>query len=159
MSQKSLVAEFHSDHQKVVQALMGLREAIRTRQPARVRATLDQANELVGPHFKFEELYLYQSLKEFIGEVGLHRLLLEHDGVFRGVMGLVNLAAKEAWNETDAKSAEAYLELIWEHPITCDGLSLYIERLPNQTQTKLLRHMQHLRREGTTLLKYRKQRS
>lgn len=157
-SEKSLVTEFHSDHNKVVEALLNLRAAIRARAPARVRETLNHANQLVGPHFKFEELYLYQSLKEFTGEAGMHRLLIEHDGVFRGVAALLNLAIKENWSEADAKTAEDYLELIWEHPITCDGLSLYIERLPRSVQTDLLHQMQQVRREGTTLLEYRTER-
>jgi hypothetical protein len=159
MAAKSLVAEFHDDHTKVVQALMDLRNAIRARDPARVRATLDKANTLVGPHFKFEEQHLYLSLREFTGEAGLHRLLMEHDGVFRGVGALLSLAAKDKWTEADAKTAEEYLDLIWEHPITCDGLSLYIERLPEDTQDSLLKRMDALRREGTTLLEYRKQRA
>jgi hypothetical protein len=158
MSAKTLVGEFHADHTQVVQALMDLRSAIRARDLARVRATLDAANKLVGPHFKFEELHLYQSLKEFTGEAGMYRLLMEHDGVFRGVAALLNLAARETWSEAEARAAEAYVELIWEHPITCDGLSLYIERLPAAVQTELLDRMEELRRQGTTLLEYRKER-
>ncbi|MBI3697109.1 MAG: hypothetical protein HY238_20020, partial [Acidobacteria bacterium] len=71
---------------------------------------------------------------------------------------LVGLAAKDAWTESDAQAAAANLDLIWEHPVTCDGLSLYIERLPADTQAGLLALMEAQRREGTTLLDYRKQR-
>ena len=49
-SETTLAQEFHADHVKVVQALMDLRKAIQ----AREGATLDGANRLVGPHFKFE---------------------------------------------------------------------------------------------------------
>ncbi|MBI3696092.1 MAG: hemerythrin domain-containing protein, partial [Acidobacteria bacterium] len=133
MPATSLIGEFHADHAKVVQALLDLRTAIEARQPARVRATLDEANHLVGPHFKFEELHLYPMLREFVGESGMLRLLTEHDGIFRAVAALVGLAAKDAWTESDAQAAAANLDLIWEHPVTCDGLSLYIERLPADT--------------------------
>jgi hypothetical protein len=158
MGERTLIGEFHADHAKVVQALMDLRNAIQARDVGRVRATLDKANKLVGPHFKFEEKYLYPSLIEFLGEAGLQRLLTEHDGVFRGVASLVDLAAKDTWTEADAHSAAANLSLIWEHPITCDGLSLYIEQMPESTQATLLNQMEELRREGTTLLEYRKER-
>ncbi|MBI2998643.1 MAG: hemerythrin domain-containing protein [Deltaproteobacteria bacterium] len=158
MAEKNLIGEFHSDHTKVVQALLDLRNAIQNRDPAGVRATLGEANKLVGPHFKFEELHLYPSLKEFTGEAGMQRLVNEHDGVFRSVGGLVDLAGKDTWSEKDGKTAEAYLDLVWEHPVTCDGLALYIERLPGGVQAALLNKMEELRRQGTTLLEYRKER-
>lgn len=159
MNDKSLVQEFHSDHSKVVAALLDLRKAIRRRDPVRVAKTLNKANRLVGPHFKFEERHLYPALIPFVGEAGLMRLLNEHDGVFRGVGRLLELASKGDWAESDAEAAAATLELIWEHPITCDGLSLYIERLPRSAQTSLLTRMEELRQEGTTLLEYQKERS
>lgn len=159
MPDRTLIGEFHTDHAKVVQALLDLRHAIQAHEPARVRTTLGQANQLVGPHFKFEEQNLYPSLTEFLGEAGVQRLLTEHDGVFRGVAALVELAGKDAWTEAEARSAGANLELIWEHPVTCDGLSLYIERLPAETQASLLEKMEEMRREGTTLLEYRDQRN
>jgi hypothetical protein len=158
MAEKTLIGEFHSDHTKVVQALMDLRSAIQNRDPLRVRATLGEANKLVGPHFKFEELHLYPSLKQFTGEAGMHRLINEHDGIFRSVATLLDLAAKDTWSDSDAKAADAYLDLVWEHPITCDGLSLYIEKLPTETQTALLNRMEEMRQQGTTLLEYRKER-
>ena len=158
MSEKTLTEEFHSDHTKVVEALMELKGGIETRDPARVRATLGEANKLVGPHFKFEEHHLYPRLTEFLGEARVQKLLTEHDGVFRGVTALVALAQKDAWTEADARSAAANLDLIWEHPITCDGLSLYIERLPPKVQASLLEQMEEKRRQGTTLLEYRQER-
>lgn len=159
MDDKNLVQEFHSDHTKVVGALLDLRQAISRRDPAQVTKTLNQANRLVGPHFKFEERYLYPRLIAFVGEAGLMRLLNEHDGVFRGVGRLLTLTGKDDWSESDAQSAAAALELIWEHPITCDGLSLYIERLPRSVQANLLNRMEELRQEGITLLEYQKERA
>jgi hypothetical protein len=159
MPEKTLTGEFHTDHTKVVQALLDLRDAIETRDLLRVRTTLDGANRLVGPHFKFEERYLYPSLLPFLGEARMQKLFNEHDGVFRAVGNLVGLAAKDSWTPAEAASAAANLEMIWEHPVTCDGLSLYIERLPADAQSSLLERMEEMRREGTTLLDYRKERA
>jgi len=88
----------------------------------------------------------------------MQRLVNEHDGVFRSVGALVDLAGKNTWTEADAKTAEAYLDMVWEHPVTCDGLALYVERLPEGVQAALLNKMEELRRQGTTLLEYRKER-
>jgi hypothetical protein len=159
MPDKTLTGEFHADHTQVVQALLDLRDAIAARDPLRVRATLGGANRLVGPHFKFEERHLYPSLTPFLGETRIQKLINEHDGIFRAVGNLVSLAGKDSWTEAEAASAAANLEMIWEHPVTCDGLSLYVERLPAGTQSALLDRMEELRSEGTTLLQYRIERA
>ncbi len=150
----SLIQEFHSDHQKVVGALFDLRQAIATREIGRVRAILDAAEGLVGPHFKFEELYLYPSLERFLGESYVKKLLNEHDGVFRSVRRIAQLAKKDSWSQDERRSAEANLELIYEHPISCDGLSLWMERLPQGDQQELFEKLQSVRRQGTRLSEY-----
>jgi hypothetical protein len=142
----NLIQEFHADHQKVVNALVDLREAIMKREVARVRSILGAAEKLVGPHFKFEELYLYPSLERFLGETYSKRLLNEHDGVFRSVRRIAELAQKNDWSEGDHQSALANLELIYEHPISCDGLSLWMERLPAKENEDFLKKMEEIRR-------------
>lgn len=154
----NLIQEFHADHQQVVGALLDLRQAIAARDIARVRSILEAAEELVGPHFKFEELYLYPSLERFLGETSVTRLLNEHDGVFRSVGRIAQLAQKDAWSEADCASAKTNLELIYEHPISCDGLSLWMERLPSEEQEQLLDKMQEARRQGTRLSEYYRER-
>lgn len=154
----SLIQEFHADHQKVVGALFELRQAIAARDVARVRSILNAAEDLVGPHFKFEERFLYPSLERFLGEISVKRLLNEHDGVFRSVGRIAQLAQKDAWSDADAASAQANLELIYEHPIACDGLSLWMERFPAEEQQDLLEKMQEVRRQGTSLSEYYRER-
>lgn len=154
----SLIQEFHSDHQKVVGALFELRQSIATRNIPRIREILESAEGLVGPHFKFEELYLYPALERFLGEASVKRLLVEHDGIFRSVGRIAQLAQKDSWSDADAESAAANLDLIYEHPIACDGLSLWMERLPAGEQNDLLGKMQQVRRQGTRLSDYRRER-
>ncbi len=153
-----LIQEFHADHQKVVSALFELRQAITRRDLHGVRSILNAAEDLVGPHFKFEELYLYPALERFLGEAYGKKLLNEHDGIFRSVRRLSQLAQKESWSETDHKSAVDNLELVYEHPISCDGLSLWMERLPAQEREGLLAKMQEVRKEGTRLSEYYRER-
>ncbi len=154
----NLIEEFHTDHQKVVSALLELRQSIAAKDIARVRSILNAAEELVGPHFKFEELYLYPTLKQFLGESTVQRLLNEHDGIFRSVGRIAQLAEKDTWSEADVEAAQANLELIYEHPVTCDGLGLWIERLPEEEQRHLLEKMQKVRRERTGLFEYQRER-
>lgn len=160
MANKTLVGEFHADHTKVMRALMALRSAIKERNPAGVREILGEANKLIGPHFKFEELYLYPSLLPYLGRGGVNRLLTEHDGVFRGVAALLEMTNQDTWSQDEADMASDILEqTIWEHPITCDGLSLLVEMLPEEVQASHLCQMEELRKEGRTLLEYRQERA
>ena len=154
----SLIQEFHSDHQKVVGALFELRQAIAARSIPRIREILEAAEALVGPHFKFEELYLYPALERFLGEASVKRMLVEHDGIFRSVGRIAHLAQKDSWSEADVESATANLNLIYEHPIACDGLSLWMERFPAEEQNDLLEKMQGVRSQGTRLSDYRRER-
>ncbi len=153
-----LIQEFHADHQKVVGALFELRQAISRRDILRVRAILCATEEVAGPHFKFEELYLYPSLERFLGEVYAKRLVNEHDGIFRSVRRIAQLAQQESWSDADYESALANLELIYEHPIACDGLSLWMERLSIAEQQDLFDRMQEVRKQGTLLSEYYRER-
>ena len=150
----NLIQEFHTDHQKVVTELFELREAIAHRDIARVRSILGAAEGLGGPHFKFEELHLYPALERFLGETYTKKLYNEHDGVFRSVRRIAQLAQKDSWSEVDYQSAMANLELIYEHPISCDGLSLWMERLSVDEQDQLLEKMRTVREQGTKLSEY-----
>lgn len=146
-----LTEEFDADHQQVVGALFELRQAIAARDVRRVRAILCQADRLVGPHFKLEERYLYPSLERFLGEGYVKNLLSEHDGIFRSVR---KLAEKETWSDADVKSAEANLDLLYEHPIGCGGLSLWMERPEAEERDELWKQMHATRRQGTGLFDY-----
>ncbi len=150
----SIIREFHADHQEVVSTLANLRNAISRRDIAEVRALLEVTDKHVGPHFKFEELYLYPALRRFVGEAYVQRLINEHDGIFRSVRRLRQLAGETSWSEADHESAMTNLDLIYEHPIGCDGLSLWIERMTLQEQDDLLLKMLEVRRQGTTLWDY-----
>ena len=154
----SVIQEFHSDHQKVVQALLELRQSIASRKTSEVRATLQGAEELLGTHFKFEEHYLYPALQQFLGEGYVKRLLNEHDGIFRSVGRIGELAGKSQWTDQEAESAQTNLDLIYEHPIGCDGLSLWIERLSKEEQERLYRTFMQVRRQGTRFSDYRLER-
>jgi hypothetical protein len=154
----NLIQEFHSDHQQVVGALFELRQAITQRDIPKVRTILASAEKLVGPHFKFEELYLYPALEPFLGESYTKKLYNEHDGVFRSIRRIAQLAQNDSWSEGDHQSAATNLELIYEHPIACDGLSLWMERLPEGKKQQLLEKMHEVRKQATSLSEYYRER-
>ena len=150
----NLIQEFHSDHRKVVNALLDLRHAIETNDTSGVQSILDSAEGLVGPLFKFEEPYFHPVLERFLGEFHAKRLFNEHDGIVRSVRRTAQLAQKDVWSYVEYQSAMTNLELICEHPISCDGLSLWMERLGAEEQSQLREKMPEVRRQGTTPSEY-----
>ena len=157
-SESDVIREFHLDHKKVLQALTDLRQSIANRNINQVRAIVDGAEQILGTHFKFEELYLYPALQPFLGEGYVKKLVNEHDGIFRSVGRIAELARKQEWTDAESESAATNLDLIYEHPIGCDGLSLWIERLSTEQQDGLFRQFEKVREEGTKFSDYRLER-
>jgi len=93
-------------------------------------------------------------LEQFLGEGQVKKLVNEHDGVFRSMRRIAQLAEKDTWSDTGRGSAMATLELIYEHPISCDGLTLWMERLTEAEQDALLQKMQEARQQGTRFSAY-----
>jgi hypothetical protein len=153
-----LIKELHADHQQVVTALLGLRQAITDTNIPRVRSILETAEGWLGPHFKFEELHLYPALEPFLGGHGVTRLGREHDDVFQNVGKIAQLAQKDEWSEQDYQSAQESLQLIYEHPISCDGLSLWMERLPSAQHRHPYEKTQEIRKHGTSFSDYARER-
>lgn len=109
------------------------------------------AEGLAGPHFKFEELYLCPALERFFGEAYGKQLLNEHDGVFQNIRKIAELARNTEVSDADHASTLAKLELTYEHPISCNGLSLWTERLPAEDQEDLFQKMLPVGMQGTKL--------
>lgn len=150
----TIIQEFRADHQRIVGALVRLRQAITKGDIPEVRRILGSADGLLGAHFKFEELHLYPALTGFVGEDGVRQLVREHDSIFQGVGNLVVLAGKETWSDAERKSALESLGLVKDHPAHCDDLCQYIAHLPVDEQAALLDHMQALRLQRTTFSEY-----
>jgi len=116
------------------------------------------AEGLVGSHFKFQELCLYPAIEPCVGKAYGKRLLNEHDGVFRSTRKIADLVQKDSWTEADDVSALANLDLLYEQPISCEGLSLWIERLSAEDQEDLFQKMVAVRKQGTKLFEYYRER-
>ena len=150
----TIIQEFRADHQRIMGALVRMRQAITKGDIPEVRRILDSADGLLGSHFKFEELHLYPALTGFVGEDGVRQLIREHDSIFQGVGDLAALARKETWSDAERSSALESLGLVGDHPENCDDLCQYIAHLPASEQAALLDRMQAIRLERPTFSGY-----
>jgi hypothetical protein len=150
----TIIQEFRADHQRIMGALVRLRQAITGADIPEVRKILGSAEGLLGSHFKFEELHLYPALTGFVGDDGVRQLIREHDSIFRGVGRLGELSRKDAWSDAERDEALASFDLVGDHPENCDDLCRYIEQLPGDQQTALLDRMQAIRLQRPTFSGY-----
>ncbi len=149
-----LIREFQADHQRITGTLLRLKRAIGDDDLPQLRSILASVDPLLAAHFKFEERHLYPALAWLIGDHGVSDMVREHDDVFEGVGGLVALASMSAWTPADHETATRHFGRLTEHPEHCDSLCCFIERLPEDTQKALLRHMDAIRRERPAFAAY-----
>jgi len=123
---------FREEHRQVRDALLDLVQAFQERDKARIDALLTQIAVLTGPHFRYEEEALYPSLTEFYGEEYVEKLLGDHDRVIGTAHRLIDLAGRDALVEEDVSQAVRHVRSILPHVSDCDGLSIMVERLPEE---------------------------
>lgn len=64
----NLVQRVHTDDSSVAATLLELHKAIAAQDVARLGWVLEGAQELLGPHFEFQEWYLHPLLERFSGD-------------------------------------------------------------------------------------------
>ncbi|MFB3818324.1 MAG: hemerythrin domain-containing protein [Candidatus Methylomirabilales bacterium] len=153
-----LLHEFHADHQQIVDALLTLRRALCDADRVRLRAALDAADRLLGPHCKWEEIFLYPALGGVVGEVRVQRLMTQHDGVHRSLRRLGELAGLPAWSGAERAAAHEHWSLTVEHVVACDDLGRYVALLPPGQLAGCAEGLWALRRQSVRLAEYCRER-
>jgi hypothetical protein len=153
-----LLHEFHADHQRIVDTLLTLRRALCDASRAHLCAALDEADRLLGPHCKWEEVFLYPALSGLVGEVRVQRLMTEHDGVYRSLRRLAELAGLRVWSDAERATAHEHWGLMVEHVVNCDALGRYVALLAPDRLSQCAEGLWALRRQPLRLADYCKER-
>lgn len=143
---------FREEHRIVRDTLLDLIDAFKARDRERARSLLQQAAAFVGPHFRYEEEALYPALVTIFGPEYIEKLLTDHDGAIRTAAELVDLAGKESLTDAEVMRATRDVQRILPHVSDCDGLSIMVERLPEETVQRILDVREKARQEGLDLL-------
>jgi hypothetical protein len=147
------IAEFREDHRKVRDGLLALEAAIRENRIGEARETLGQLNQLVGPHFRYEEEALYPTLREYLGEY-VDQLLTEHDGVIRTARACAELLQKDELSPEERSQGARAARALLVHVSNCDGLAIISERLSPEKVSELSARLEECRRQGVPLLEW-----
>ena len=145
---------FRDEHRQIRDALLDLVDAFAARDTARIRSLLGQIAVLTGPHFRYEEEALYPNLVEIFGADYVEKLLHDHDRAIGIAKQLVNLAAREPLSDLDVATATRYVRTILPHVSDCDGLSIMVERLPEQKVQAIFDARDRAHRAGLDLMQW-----
>ncbi len=148
---------FREEHRKIRDALFDLSQAFQTRDKARIGEYLGQVATLTGPHFRYEEEALYPALVQIFGEDYVEQLLSAHDGAIGTAKALVALAQKDALTDDDVTKATNLVRGVLPHVSDCDGLSIMVERLPEDDVQGVLDTRERSLDAGLDLLQWAKE--
>jgi len=145
---------FRDEHRQVRDVLLDLIEAFRERDKARIQSLLNQTATYTGPHFRYEEEALYPALIEIFGQDYIEELLRDHDRAIGTAQRLIELAGQESIRDEDVSEATRLIRSILPHVSDCDGLSIMVERLPDETVQKILETRDRSLQAGLNLLQW-----
>ena len=142
---------FREDHREVRDGLLELADALELKNVEKAGKILEKLNNLLGPHFRFEEEALYPTLRRFLGEY-VDTLLKEHDGAISAARELAELIKRGQISDEDAKKAANKTRALLVHVSNCDGLAILAERLDEEEIKELNEKFQRIKEERVPLL-------
>jgi hypothetical protein len=143
---------FRQEHRQVRDLLLEFIEAFPQRDGGRTGKLLEQVAQLTGPHFRYEEEALYPALTQIFGAGYIEQLFRAHDGIIRTAFRLSQLAGRADLDDDEVDEAVKLTRSILPHVSDCDGLSIMVERLPEQAVQRVLDVRERSRDAGLDLL-------
>lgn len=155
MAKFDAIAQLKSDHVKVRDILLDIIEAANKQDAAKALELLLRLDKLGGPHFQWEEETFYPTLERFYGGEYKEYLYSVHDRIIRAARKLAEILGKGELSEADAAKVIALVRAdILPHPIECEGLALFSERLTRQELDEMNEHFQKVRKDNHPLLEW-----
>ena len=152
------VEGFREEHRAALHAFLGMAEAFRRRDAAQIRELMSKANVGIGPHMRYEEEIMYPELARFFAPGYIEKMLQDHDRAF-GVAGrLMELAAHDPITDGDIEEADRLIRGQVPHASECDGLALFIELLPAESQKAIIESRDRAVSEGLTMMDWAQRR-
>lgn len=149
------IYEFKADHAKVRDSLLNLIEAINEKNAFKALEILVQLDRLVGPHFRWEEECLYPIMEKFFGRQYHLYLLSAHDRIVKRAKELLEVLKKGSISSEEAKTlVDIIRNEILPHPIECEGITLFAEKLTEKELERLRVNLERNRRENVPLLEW-----
>jgi len=147
------IAEFREDHRKVRDGILEITQALKEKDLTRAREVLGRIDALTGPHFRYEEEYLYPALREFLGEY-VDQLISEHDNIVETAKVCAGLLSKDTLTDEESEDAQKAAMALLIHVSNCDGLAILSERFSAEDLDKLADRFMEAREKNVSLLEW-----
>jgi hypothetical protein len=145
---------FRNEHRAARDAFLGMLDGFRTNDAAKIAELMGAANAGIGPHMRYEEETMYPALVDFLGADYVENMVHDHDRALGIASRLGELAAHRPITSTDTAEAERLIRGLLPHVSDCDGLALFIEKLPEAKQRELVASRERALREGLTMMQW-----
>ena len=149
------VGELKSDHTKVRDLLLDIIKASDRQNATKALELLVRLDKLGGPHFQWEEESFYPALEKFFGAQYKEYLFGVHDRVIRAARQLAQILGKgEITKKESGQVVSLVRSEIMPHPIECEGLALFAEKLSKRELDKMARHFEQVKKAKMSLLEW-----
>lgn len=149
------IEEFKRDHTMVRDALLNLIEAINKRDVVKALEIMIELDRITGPHFRWEEECVYLIFERFFGRRYLEYLLGAHDRVVKRGKEMVEILSKGDITKEQARElSDIIRNEVLSHPIECDGITLFAEKLTKEEIDRMTIELERVRREAVPLLEW-----
>ncbi len=155
MTKLDPVVEIKSDHAIVRDTLLDLIEAVEKKDATTALEILLKLDKMTGPHFRWEEESFYLAHEKFFGRKYLEYLLGVHDRIIRRGKELAEILGTGKITDEQAKTLPDILRFeVLSHPIECDGITIFTEKLPKEEIDKMAVEFERCRKEDIPLLEW-----
>jgi DNA-binding GntR family transcriptional regulator len=149
------IEELRADHLQVRDSLLDLVAAVRSRDAEKALEILFQLDVLTGPHFRFEEETFYPAIAQFFGDEYKEYLLRAHDRVIRTAKELAGVLGKGELSQEEGEGlAKLIRTQVLPHPVECEGLGLFAERLSPAELERIAENFEDCRKADLPLLEW-----
>jgi hypothetical protein len=149
------IARFKADHTKVRDLLLELIDSIGRKDVQRSLEILIELDKITGPHFRWEEESVYPVFSRFFGRDYLEYLLGVHDRIIRRGRELLEVLQKGKLTDEEARKWQDIIRFeILSHPIECDGITLFADKLTEEEKRRIALDLERVEREGVPLLEW-----
>lgn len=140
------------EHRRLRDQLLDVHSGLGSGDFGRTRLCIAKLMAAIGPHFRYEEEALHPALAAVFGYEPWQPLFSAHNHMIESLQRLAALAEGDRASADSLGAAAGLLGSILPRLSGCDGVALWIERLPNRHVRRILDCREAALRDGHDLV-------
>jgi len=124
MDQNQLILQWNKEHSIIREILLELNSALILEDIEQCKCLLAKLDEIVGPHFRYEEEAIYPAMVDVYCPGYINKLYTDHDLTIARINQLKNLFNQDNFTEMDLTSAIRHVRMISHYITNCETLPI-----------------------------------